>query len=311
MPKKSIETQDTKVQEAGAATQATAADEANLLNAPVVTLPKFNPHARPVATEQVSTTPIRQSYEEIQQEAKGPGSDEWRAADKARAKLTELYRDLQEDERFATEYKSQRAWEEYEKAREQIEQLAPTAREKMRKSADSLERLSIPTPEHESLITQDTNKLLLTAHERNRLEGLLDRAEKQAERTKGQFKRDPQAILKAEYERGLSEGGPGGGATVRAVYQLARDRGLDIHAIVDEHRRPSHHGALEDAERARMRANLVGRSVPEPPFAHPLQGSRSKDVGTYGAGGRMFVGRGPVGVAQRKPGASRRRPYWR
>jgi hypothetical protein len=52
-----------------------------------------------------------------------------------------------------------------------------------------LERLSIPVPEGEGLITKDVNKLLLSGHERNRIEGLLDRAEKQAE--KGPFKRDP------------------------------------------------------------------------------------------------------------------------
>jgi hypothetical protein len=267
--------------------------------------PRFNFNARPITNKgvPVTDTPIRPSYESIQQEAKGPGTDEWRQVDKARSELSELYRNLQEDERYAPEYKSERAWQEYGKVRGQVEQLAPEARAKMLGSADSLERMSIPTPEHEGLLTRDTNRLLLTAHERNRIEGLLDRAEKQGE--KGPFKRDPHDILKAEYKRGLDEGGPGGGATVRAVYQLARDRGLDIHAIVDEHRKPHHHGALEDAERARMRANLVGKSVPEPPFPRPGRKSR-EGIGTYGGRRKDFVSQERSSMQVQK-----RRPYWK
>ena len=274
-------------------------------------LPKFNPYGRPTArAQEPAPTPIRQSYEDVQREAKGPGADEWRAADKARADLSATYQSLKDDPRYNEDYKSETAWAKYEEAKAKVEQLAPEARSKMLRSAESLERMSISTPEHESLLTKDTNKLLLTAHERDRLAGLLDRAEKQAD--KSPFKRDPYDILKAEYARGLDEGGPGGGATVRAIYQLARDRGLDIHTIVDEHRKPLHHGSLEEADRAKMRANLVGRSVPEPPFPHPRL-SQSRDVGTYRANQRGFVGRGiaPIGEAQRKPGASRRRPPWK
>ena len=244
MPKKSTEAKpETEAAPVQQEERNTHSPDSLATNA-VVGLPRFNPHIRPVASGEVSGVPVRQSYEQVQESAKGPGVDEWRKSDKLRADLTNLYNSLREDERYAPVYKSERAWQDYEKVREQVEQLAPEARAKMLKSADSLERMSIPTPEGEGLLTKDTDKLLLTAHERNRIEGLLDRAEKQAE--KGPFKRHPHDILKAEYERGLSEGGPGGGATVRAVYQLARDRGLDIHTLVDERRKPLHNGALED-----------------------------------------------------------------
>ena len=291
MPKKkgTEKTQDTKIQEAGAAAQVTAADGANFLNAPVVTLPRFNPHDRPATTREPDThTPIRQSYEDVQREAKGPGVEEWRKADKLRADLTNLYNTLREDERYAPEYKSERAWQEYEKVRQQVEQLAPEARDKLLKGAEGLERLSIPRPEGEGLLTKDTDKLLLTAHERDRLERLLDRAEKQGERTRGQLKRDPHDILKAEYARALSEGGPGGGATVRAVYELARDWGLDIDTIVDKHRKHYHHEALEGAQRRRIWANMIGRSVPQPPFESGP--SSPRDVGTYSnKGPKAFI----------------------
>jgi hypothetical protein len=310
MPKnKSTEIQDPRAQETDGATQAATADEANFLNAPVVPLAKFNPYHRPAATREPDTTPIRQSYEDVQREAKGPGADQWRAMDKARANLSELYRNLQEDERYAEEYKAGRAWQQYEETKAKVEQLAPEARSKMLRSAESLERMSIPHPEGESLSTKDTEKLLLTAHERTRLEGMLNRAERQA---KGPIKRDPMDILRSEFERGLDEGGPGGGATVRAIYQLCRDYGYDINRVVGGRRREVHHGALEDADRARMRANMVGRSVPEPPFPHPRH-SQSRDVGTYRPGQRAFIGRGgaSTGEAQRKPGASRRRRPWK
>jgi hypothetical protein len=206
---------------------------------------------------------INPTYESIQEQAKGPGTEEWRRADKARADLTATYQSLKEDDRYAPEYKAERAWAKYEETKAQVEQLAPEARQKMLSSADGLERQSIPTPEREGLYTSDTDKLLLTAHERSRLEGLINRAQQSG---RGPFKANPLNILKAEYARGLDQGGPGGGATVRAVYELARDWGLDINAIVDEHRKGHHRGALEDAQTARLRADMVGRTVPEPPF---------------------------------------------
>jgi hypothetical protein len=271
---------------------------------PVVSgLPKFNFNAPPTAQEvPVTDTPVRPSYESTQQGAKGPGADEWRQLDKARAELTGLYNSLREDERYAPEYKSERAWSEYEKTKAKIEQLAPEAHKKMLRSAEGLEHQSIPTPEGEGLITKDTTKLLLTQGERNRIEGLISRAEKAAE--KGPFKANPVDVLKSAYEQGLEEGGPGGGAKVRAVIQLTRDYGLDVDQIVDKHRKPHHHGALEDAQRRRIQADMVGRHVPEPPFKRG--GASPKNTGTYNSGRKVFM---PQGGAALQP--KQRKPYWR
>jgi hypothetical protein len=249
------------------------------------------------------TQAINPSYEDIQQGAKGPGADEWREVDKARSDLAALYRSLSEDDRYAPEYKAQTAWTKYEETKARVEKLAPEARQKMLKSAEGLERMSIPTPEGESLITKDTNKLLLTAHERSRIEGLISRSERTA---KGPFKAAPVDILSREYARGLDEGGPSGGATVRAVYELARDWGLDINAIVDKHRKAHHHGALEDAQAARMRAEMVGKTVPEPPFKRGGVAPRG-DVGTY-RNAPAFMPRAEV---ERSPPFELRRAHWR
>jgi hypothetical protein len=80
-------------------------------------MPRFNFNARPTTNEErMDTTPIQPTYECMQQEARGPGADEWRQVDKLRSALSELYRNLQEDERYAPEYKSERAWQEYQSA---------------------------------------------------------------------------------------------------------------------------------------------------------------------------------------------------
>jgi hypothetical protein len=243
---------------------------------------------------------INPSYEDIREKAKGPGVEEWRRADKARADLSGLYRNLSEDERYAPEYKAETAWTKYEETKAQVEKLAPEARQKMLKSAEGLERLSIPTPEGEGLITKDTNKLLLTAHERSRIEGLINRAERVAE--KGPFKANPVDVLKAAYEQGLDQGGPGGGATVRAVYELARDWGLDIDAIVDARRKPRHHDTLEDAQRRRIQAEMVGRHVPEPPFK---RSGGLTATGTYTSRRKAFI------PQEKTMQPKKRKPYWR
>jgi hypothetical protein len=238
-------------------------------------LPKFNPHRRPSGSSEavVEHQPVHQSYESVQQEARGPGVDEWRRVDKARADLNAYYRSLSEDERYSPEYKSQAGWERYEQTKAQVEKLAPEARRKMLSSAASLERMSFPTPEGEALVTKDTDKLLLTAHERARLESLVNHRVNAA---KGPFKASPVDILKSEYERGLSEGGPGGGSTVRAVLGLLRDWGLDTDSVVDAHRKPHHHGALADAQAARQRADMVGTRVPQPPASLQAKPGASK-----------------------------------
>jgi len=266
---------------------------------------KFNFNRRPSASSSEGDlaklgTPLKQSYEDIREGAKGPGVEEWRAADKVRSDLASLYRTLAEDERYAPEYKTEQAWSAYEQTKAQVERLAPEARQKMLTSAENLERMSIPTPEAESLITKDTTKLMLTAHERTRLEGLLARDRESAGR--GPFKAKPREILKREYERALGEGGPGGGATVRAVVGLARDWGLDLDSIVDDKRKHYHHGALQDAQAARQRAQMVGRLVPEPPFKQNVRAA----TGSYRARPKALT------TQEKQPLFSkRRRPSWK
>ncbi|MDQ5827011.1 MAG: hypothetical protein M3441_22815 [Chloroflexota bacterium] len=80
--------------------------------------------------------------------------------------------------------------------------------------------------------------------------------------------------------------------------------------IVDGRRKHHHHGCLEDANKVRMRAQLVSRSVPKPPFPHPDQRSSAQGpgrVGTYDGRQRAFVSTKGGQMLFQKP----RRPSWK
>ena len=96
---------------------------------------------------------------------------------------------------------------------------------------------------------------------------------------------------------------------MRAVYELARDWGLDIHAIVDSHRKDRHRDALDDAQAARMRAELISGSVSKPPFPHPAKLHQgTKDIGTY-RNGAILTPHSRAALA--KTFGSNRRPAWK
>jgi hypothetical protein len=254
------------------------------------------------------TEAIDSTYEDIQQKAKGPGVEEWKRVDKARSSsLPAYYRQLQDDPRITDLSRSERAWERYEVTRAEVERVAPEAKAKMVRSAETAARQSIPTPESEALITSSTDKLLLTQGEQSRIYRQLDRLES----ARGPLKRTPAQVLKGEYTRGLQIGGPQGGAICRAVYEIARDTGVDIDSIVDEHRRDSHRKALEDAQNTEMRLQLVGKSVSKPPFPHPdrlHQGGR--DIGTYRGKSKAFMPDSRVALTE-KFREGKKKPPWR
>jgi hypothetical protein len=253
------------------------------------------------------TDAVNPTYEDIQSQAKGPGVEEWKRTDKARADLPAFYRELQEDPRITELVRSERAWERYEAAKAQVEADSQKAKELFTKSAQSAERFSVPMPESEGLTTNKTEKLLLTQGEQSRIYRRLDRLEN----ARGPLKRSPIQVLEEEYARGLQIGGPQGGAICRAVYEIARDTGADIDAIVDKHRKHYHREALEDAQNAKMRLQLVGKSVSKPPFPHPdklAQGG--KDVGTYRSKTSAFVPNSKTALAK-KFSEGKRRPSWR
>jgi hypothetical protein len=215
------------------------------------------------------TEAVSPSYESIQQEAKGPGVEEWRHADKLRADLTATYHSLREDPRYTEEHKAERAWERYETAKEKIAADSEKARELLEKRVISAERLSIPFPAGEGLITTDTNKLLASQNEATRIVRKVER--KKLKPTQAR------EILREEYERGLEIGGIQGGAICRGVCQAADELTLDIHSVVHPFRKERHHESLEQAQHAARLTQLISRHIPEPPYPRPNASGSSRD----------------------------------
>ena len=255
------------------------------------------------------TEAVNPTYTDLQNQAEGPGVAEWKNADRARASLREYYAQLDADPRLSAVARSEQAWRRYETVRAQVEADSAKAKELFERSTRTAEGQSFPMPEGESLITSDKDKLLLTQGEHNRLSRLIDRKSSRATKATP-FKLAN--LLKSEYQRGLEVGGAQGGAICRAVVEIARDSGEDIHHIVDEYRRDSHRRALEDAQNAQMRRQLLGKSVSQPPFPRPeeLQGG-SRGVGTYRGKQKAFMPNTNTRAGLTKLFQGNRRSHWK
>jgi hypothetical protein len=92
------------------------------------------------------------------------------------------------------------------------------------------------------------------------------------------------------------------------VLEAADELGLDKDQIVDGFRKQSHRNALEDAERAALLSQHIGKQVPEPPFPNPrLQRVKaSSRVGIYGGGQKAFLDRREATATTK-----RTRPPWK
>src|SRR5215217_4074164 len=167
-----------------------------------------------------------------------------REAQAARRDLIRQYESLDSDERYTDGHRAARQWEAFDKAKPLIEEKAKAAREKLLKSADEYEMSSIPFPGGQSLRTDSVELLSLTQGKRARIVERLGYEPPNIARMKAAGKNipasaeeRPASVLREEYARGLSTGGPQGGAICRAAISLAEDRGMNVDDIVDEHRR--------------------------------------------------------------------------
>jgi hypothetical protein len=211
---------------------------------------------------------MTETYEQLRDAASGDAGQAWRNADREESNLRALYRSLKEDPRYTQEHKAQKAWENYETARERIVAGREKARESLKKQAQTAERLSIPLPDGEALITTDTSKLLAAQNEAARIIRKLERASL-ASPARGPFKPTPLEVLKEEYASGLEIGGMQGGVICRGVLMAADELGADTGAVVDGFRKQRHRKSLESAHHAQRLAFTIGGKAPEPPFPRP------------------------------------------
>ena len=248
---------------------------------------------------------MTETYEQLRDSATGESGAAWKAADREKAHLRALYRDLKEDPRYTPEHKAERAWAAYEAAKEKIVEGKAKARERLERQVRSAGRFSIPMPEGEGLTTNDASKLLASQNEASRIVRKLERLE---HGSKEPFKRNPADVLKSEYERGLQIGGVQGGAICRGVLEAADELGVDKDQVVDDFRRQSYRNALLNAERSSLLTQYMSKRVPEPPFPNPrLQRVKASGrVGNYGGGQKAFVPR-----RQEVTVTKRDRPSWK
>lgn len=208
---------------------------------------------------------MSESYEQLRDGVSGEAGDVWRAADTAESNLRNLYRSLKEDTRYTEEHKAAKAWEGYEANREKIEAGKAKARELLGKWAQTAERLAVPLPAGESLITSDASKLVASQNEGTRIVRKLERASSGG----GPFKPDRAEILKQEYRNGLDIGGMQGGVICRGVLMAADELGIEAHVVVDEFRADRHRESLDRARHQERLAGMIGTRISKPPFARP------------------------------------------
>jgi hypothetical protein len=241
-----------------------------------------------------------------------------REAQAARRDLIRQYESLDNDERYTDEHRATAAWQAYDESKPLIEQKANAAREKLLASADEYELSSIPFPGGQSLRTNSVELLSLTQGERARIVERLSYVPPNIARMKAAGKNipasaeeRPASVLREEYARGLSTGGPQGGAICRAAISLAEDRGMNVDGIVDEHRRDWQRQRLQSAQDARIQARSVYSRVPLPGYKRP-GGAKSPEEAR--AGKR----RTPFGMPKKSSSAAgptfpkrKRRPNWK
>lgn len=205
------------------------------------------------------------TYEELRDQASGPGAEAWRNADRLENNLRDLYRSLKDDNRYSDEYKAEKSWEAYEANKGKIETERAKAREHLETQARSGVRASLPFPDGEGPVTSDTQKYLATQNEASRIVRKIDRIGASA--GGGPLKASPVDVLRQEYGRGLKAGGAQGGIVCRGVLAAADELGVDADSVVDGFRKDRHREALERAQASERLAGSVGGRVPEPPFS--------------------------------------------
>jgi hypothetical protein len=203
------------------------------------------------------------TYEDLRGSARGQAGELWKAADREEANLSKFYEQLEADPRYTSEHKAELAWGRYNQAKQKIVEGKTKASEQLANDAAVYHRQSIPFPASEGPITQDSQKILISQSETQRISRKLARMQ---DASTGPFRPDLTSALRQEYERGLEVGGVMGGSLCRAVLAVCDEVGVDADSVVDSFRQPRHRELIERAQHAEYLQNYLGKRVSEPPF---------------------------------------------
>src|SRR5829696_3365573 len=168
-----------------------------------------------------------ESYEQMQESV--PNTEAraaWKTADARTHQLSTLYRELKGDPRYTSTYKSEQAWQAYERALPHITEGRQRARTLLEKEAAHHEEMSTPRPKGELLRMSSETRLLAAQNQAARVVRMADRLEK---RSDGNPIGKPSlsGLLAEEYARGLKTGGVEGASTCKGVLMAAEELGVD------------------------------------------------------------------------------------
>jgi len=254
-----------------------------------------------------------ESYESMQESV--PNAEAraaWKLSDARAHQLSQLYRELREDNRYTSDYKAEQAWSAYERALPQITEGKEQARTLLEKEAAHHEEISVPRPEGEMLRIGSAERLLAAQNQAARVVRMADRLER---RSDGNPIGKPSlsGLLADEYARGLKTGGVEGATACKGTLMAAEELGVDPDSFLDGLREDKHRESLDKARRYSQMAQSISKSVPEPPFPKPGATTTRGSIGSA----RKGVFQNPHGRQEAStnydggPFGPRRKPAWR
>jgi hypothetical protein len=140
------------------------------------------------------------TYESLRDSARGEAGALWKAADREEANLGKYYEQLKEDVRFTDTHKAELAWGRYNQVKDKIVEGRTKAGEQLAHDAAVYRRQALPFPPSEGPVTQDTQKIVISQNETQRISRKLARMQ---DASTGPFRPDLTSAIRQEYERGL------------------------------------------------------------------------------------------------------------
>jgi hypothetical protein len=240
----------------------------------------------------------QRSYERLKNDTElvpRPVREQWIKADATAEGLIQSYEGILRNDELTDEAKQKRAQTLYQEKAPRVAAMRKEARDALLKAAESAERSSIPFVGGEGLTSSDTNALLASQGEADRIRRILERRS-----DKSIFSNHSDSdFLTSEYKRGLKLGGVEGSAILRGCLRAAAELGLGDEWLPREER---HHAALDKARRLLYAADGIDTNPPRPP----------KSLRRSGAG-RLRSERGPANVlvgVESELGSTKRSKHW-
>jgi hypothetical protein len=275
-------------------------------------------------TESLAEQAIQPTYEQIVSSIRHSGVREMlqHARENEQRVGYELKR-IESNEDLTEEAKARRAQEVIERYGPKISEAYDGAKEKLAAAAENSYKFSIPMPgDGKTLASTKVESASEMVAVQNEITTLLTRAEQMKAKAsvsdkahqggnKGmRLAHDPRLkVLKEAYADAMEAGGIEGKVRGLAVVRAADALGLDLEAIVAEHRTKVHQGALSDADKYERALGVLPSGKNRAP-TNPFGQRRGKTyVGTYGSANKAVLHPGGGGGSMFP--TRKRKPSWK